>query len=141
MAKSTNKTVETSDSVTAFINAVPDETKRDDARRLITIMKNLTGFEPKMWGPSIIGFGSYHYKYATGREGDAPLTGFSPRKNELSIYLNAEFSGKEDLLQQLGKHKSGKGCLYIKKLQDIDEKVLEKLIKQSVSSIKMRNEK
>mgnify|MGYP001430073104 CR=1 FL=1 len=141
MAKSTNKTVETSDSVTAFIDAVPDETKRDDARRLITIMKNLTGFEPKMWGPSIIGFGSYHYKYATGREGDAPLTGFSPRKNELSIYLNAEFSGKEDLLQQLGKHKSGKGCLYIKKLQDIDEKVLEKLIKQSVSSIKMRNEK
>lgn len=141
MAKSTNKTVETSDSVTAFIDAVPDETKRDDARRLITIMKNLTGFEPKMWGPSIIGFGSYHYKYATGREGDAPLTGFSPRKNELSIYLNAEFTGKEDLLQQLGKHKSGKGCLYIKKLQDIDEKVLEKLIKQSVSSIKMRNEK
>lgn len=141
MAKSTNKTVETSASVTAFIDAVPDGTKRDDARRLITIMKNLTGFEPKMWGPSIIGFGSYHYKYATGREGDAPLTGFSPRKNELSIYLNAEFSGKEDLLQQLGKHKSGKGCLYIKKLQDIDEKVLEKLIKQSVSSIKMRNEK
>lgn len=141
MAKSTNKTVETSASVTAFIDAVPDETKRDDARRLITIMKNLTGFEPKMWGPSIIGFGSYHYKYATGREGDAPLTGFSPRKNELSIYLNAEFTGKEDLLQQLGKHKSGKGCLYIKKLQDIDEKVLEKLIKQSVSSIKMRNEK
>jgi Domain of unknown function (DU1801). len=139
MAKSTNKTIETAASVSAFINKVPDETKRNDSRRLIAIMKELTGFEPKMWGPSIIGFGSCHYRYASGREGDAPLTGFSPRKSELSIYLNAEFPGKEELLQQLGKHKTGKGCLYVKKLQDIDEKVLQKLIKQSVASIKMRN--
>jgi hypothetical protein len=136
MAKSTNKTTETTASVTSFIDAVADETKRDDSRRLITIMKEVTGYDAKMWGPGIVGFGSYHYKYESGREGDAPLVGFSPRKSEISIYLATEFPGKEKLLQQFGKHRAGAGCIYVKKLQDIDIAVLQKMIKASVDSIR-----
>lgn len=134
MAK--NKTTETNRSVTAFIDEVENAVKRDDSRQLITIFRELTGFEPKMWGPSIVGFGSYHYKYESGHEGDAPLTGFSPRKDALSIYLATDFNKKEELLQELGKHKTGAGCLYIKKLEDVKLPVLKKLITNSVAHIK-----
>lgn len=134
MAKT--KTAETSASVTAFINAVPDENKKADAFRLLKIMQAQTGFEPKMWGPSIIGFGSYHYKYASGHEGDAPLAGFSPRKDAISLYTMLPEEKREDLLQRLGKHKAGKGCIYIKKLSDVDEAVLREMIAVSVKNLK-----
>ena len=128
----TNKTAETVNSVADFINSVVDETKRKDSFRLIELMKTQTGFEPKMWGTAIVGFGSYHYKYASGHEGDAPLVGFSPRKDALSLYLSQDFESKEKLLQKLGKHKGGKGCIYIKKLVDVDEEVLKIMITDSV---------
>ncbi len=131
MAK--NKTAETAESVIDFINAVADETKRKDAFELIEIMQNATGFKPKMWGPSIIGFGSYHYKYDSGHEGDAPLLGFSPRKDAISLYLSSSFENKEELLSKFGKHKAGKGCIYVKKLSDINIDVLNQMISLSVS--------
>jgi hypothetical protein len=134
MAK--NKTTETKVSVTAFLNKVADETKRKDAFRIVEIMQAQTGSEPKMWGPSIVGFGSYHYKYESGHEGDAPLVGFSPRKDAFALYLSADFEKREELLLQLGKHKAGKGCVYIKKLDDIDVNVLKKLITLSFKYIK-----
>lgn len=127
-----NKTTERESSVTDFINTVEDITKRTDAFELVQIVKEQTGFEPKMWGPSIIGFGSYHYKYASGHEGDAPLFGFSPRKDTISLYLYCSFENKEDLLSKLGKHKAGKSCIYIKKLIDIDVEILKKMISHSV---------
>ena len=133
MAK--NKTTETDNSVTEFINNFENEVKRKDSFRLIEIIKSITGYEPKMWGPSIIGFGSYHYKYASGREGDSPLAGFSPRKDSLVLYIATEFEKREELLSQLGKHKSSKSCVYTKKLDDIDITVLEKMIKNSMSHI------
>lgn len=133
MAK--NKTTETESSVTDFINTVADETKRNDSFELLKILQNETGFDAKMWGPAIIGFGSYHYKYASGHEGDAPLAAFSPRKDAISLYLNSEFENKEELLSKFGKHKSGKGCIYIKKLTDIDIEILKKMISLSVISI------
>lgn len=126
MAK--NKTTETTESVTGFLNKVVDETKRKDAFRIVEIMQAQTGFEPKMWGPSIVGFGTYHYKYESGHEGDAPLAGFSPRKDALVIYLATSFDQREELLKQLGKHKIGKSCLYIKKLDDVDLNVLKKMV-------------
>jgi hypothetical protein len=132
MAKSTNKTTETNNSVDDFLNAVADETKRTDSFELVKLMKQHTGFEAKMWGPAIVGFGSYHYKYASGREGDAPLVGFSPRAKEISLYFSQEFTEKEKLLQLFGKHRTGVGCVYIKKLQDINIEVLAKLIAASV---------
>lgn len=136
MAK--NKTTETNLSVDDFLNAVADETKRNDSFRLVQIMKEQTGFDARMWGPSIVGFGSYHYKYPSGHEGDAPLVGFSPRAKEISLYLYQEFTEREKLLQQLGKHKSGVGCVYIKKLQDIDIDVLRKLISSSVEYLQKK---
>lgn len=138
MAKSTNKTTETKASVNGFIKTVDDETKRSDSFRLVDIMKVQTGYDAKMWGPSIIGFGSYHYIYESGREGDAPLVGFSPRKNEISLYFATDFPGKDKLLQQFGKHRAGKGCIYIKKLQDVDISVLQKMIGASVAAIQKR---
>jgi hypothetical protein len=132
MAKSTNKTTETNNSVDDFLNAVADESKRTDSFELVKLMKQHTGFNAKMWGPAIVGFGSYHYKYASGREGDAPLVGFSPRAKEISLYLSQEFDEKEKLLQLFGKHRTGAGCVYIKKLQDINIEVLAKLITASV---------
>jgi hypothetical protein len=129
MAK--NKTTETESSVIDFINTiVEDETKRNDAFELIKIMQQQTGFEAKMWGPSIIGFGSYHYKYASGHEGDAPLAGFSPRKAAISLYLYLP-DNKEELLSKFGKHKAAKGCVYIKKLADIDVEILKKMVSGS----------
>ena len=130
MAK--NKTTYTDHSVTEFVNNVENEIKRKDSFRLIEILKSITGHEPKMWGPSIIGFGSYHYKYASGHEGDAPLAGFSPRKDSLVLYFATEFEKREELLSQLGKHKSSKACVYAKKLDDIDIAVLKKMIKNSM---------
>ncbi|SNR58008.1 DUF1801 domain-containing protein [Flavobacterium sp. ov086] len=130
MAK--NKTTETEQSVTDFVNAVEDETKRKDSFELIRIMQEVTGFEPKMWGPSIIGFGSYHYKYASGHEGDAPLVGFSPRKAAISLYAYASSEQKEELLSKFGKYRATKGCIYIKKVADIDVEILKKMIAASV---------
>lgn len=129
MAK--NKTTETESSVIDFINTtVDDETKRNDAFELIKLMQQQIGFEAKMWGPSIIGFGSYHYKYASGHEGDAPLTGFSPRKSAISLYLYLP-DNKEELLSKFGKYKAAKGCIYIQKLADIDIEILKKMVSGS----------
>jgi hypothetical protein len=133
MAK--NKTSQTDNSVNAFIDNVKDEGKRDDSYKLIEIFKSITGHDPKMWGPSIIGFGSYHYKYESGHEGDAPLAGFSPRKDSLTIYIATEFEKREEFLRQLGKHKSSKGCVYVKKLDDIDISVLKKMVKNSIDYV------
>lgn len=133
MAK--NKTTETESSVIDFINIAPDEAKRKDTFELLEIMQETTGFEPKMWGASIIGFGSYHYKYDSGHEGDAPLAGFSPRKDAISLYLSSSFENKEELLSKFGKHKAGKGCIYIKKLTDIDLEILKIMISASVKEI------
>jgi hypothetical protein len=138
MAKSTNKTTETQNSVDDFLNAVADETKRNDSFQLKELMEKHTGFEAKMWGPAIVGFGSYHYKYASGREGDAPLVGFSPRAKEISLYLYQDFTEKEKLLQQFGKHRTGVGCIYVKKLQDINIEVLAKLITSSVKYLQQK---
>lgn len=134
MAK--NKTEEMATSVADFINAIEDETKRKDSFRLMELMKAQTGFEPKMWGTSIIGFGSYHYKYNSGHEGDAPLTGFSPRKDAIALYLAQEYEGKEELLQRLGKHKAAKACIYIKKMNDVNEAVLKQMIDASIGHLK-----
>lgn len=131
MAK--NKTTETETRVSDFINTfVEDDTKRNDAFELAKIMQQVTGFEPKIWGPSIIGFGSYHYKYASGHEGDAPLAGFSPRKAAISLYVYLSEENREELLSKLGKHKAAKGCIYVKKLSDIDVEVLKKMVLVSV---------
>ena len=128
-----HKTKPTKTSVTAFIASLTDETKRADAKTLVKLMRETTGEKPKMWGPSIIGFGSYHYKYASGREGDMPLAGFSPRKAATVIY-SMKFDGADGLLAKLGKHTTGGGCLYIRKLADVDQKVLAAMITKSVAA-------
>ncbi|MDX8289307.1 DUF1801 domain-containing protein [Metabacillus indicus] len=127
------KTKETDHSVVEFIEGVESPKKREDAYRLLDLFTETTGYEAKMWGPSIIGFGSYHYKYPTGHEGDAPLVGFSPRKAKISLYFATGDPDREELLKQFGKHTSGKACVYINKLADVDEEVLKQLIVQSVS--------
>jgi hypothetical protein len=132
-----NKTGETSVRVIDFINAFVDkDEKKQDSLALIKLMRQWSGSEPKMWGPSIIGFGSYHYKYASGHEGDAPLIGFSPRKAEFSLYIINP--GKEDkaLLEKLGKFKMGKACIYFKKLSDLDLDVMERICKATIDSHK-----
>lgn len=126
MAK--NKTNETEGSVADFINSVDDEKKRADSFRLLELFEKNTGVVAKMWGAAIIGFGNYHYKYDSGHEGDAPMAGFSPRKNALVLYFSPVFDQREELLQQLGKHTTSKACIYIKKLADIQEHILEKII-------------
>jgi hypothetical protein len=133
MAK--NKTTETDSSVTDFINAVEDTAKRNDSFELVKIMQEESGFEPKMWGLGIIGFGSYHYKYDSGHEGDAPLVAFSPRKAAISLYCYTTTENKEELLSKLGKHKASKGCIYIKKLTDIDTEILRKMILLSIENL------
>ncbi|MEO0527445.1 MAG: DUF1801 domain-containing protein, partial [Bacteroidota bacterium] len=119
-----NKTVPNALSVTDFLNTVENDEKRKDAYRLLKLMGEITGQPPVMWGNSIIGFGSYHYKYDTGREGDMLLTGFSPRKQNFALYVMAGFDRYPDLMTKLGKHKTGKSCLYIKKLEDVDIEIL-----------------
>jgi Domain of unknown function (DU1801) len=133
-----NKTQTTKASVTDFVEAIPDETRRADAKALLKLMKTATGEKPKMWGPSIIGFGSCHYKYDSGREGDMPMAGFSPRKAATVFYGLLGFGGAADLLSKLGKHSTGKGCLYVKKLADVDQKVLEALVVKSVAVAKAK---
>jgi hypothetical protein len=130
------KTKPTEQSVEDFLNAIPDEQKRADAFAIVKLMKQVTRAEPKMWGSSIVGFGSYHYKYASGHEGDTCLVGFSPRKQNLTLYLMLGVADYSDLLNKLGKHKTGKGCLYINKLADVDVPTLKELIKQSVKQLK-----
>lgn len=134
MAKQ-NKTTQTTASVSDFIDTIDNETKRDDSRELVNIITTTTGMEAKMWGPAIVGFGSYHYKYHSGREGDAPLVGFSPRANAISLYLAADFPDREEMLHKLGKHKASVACIYIKKLADVDVEVLKKMVTESVNYI------
>ncbi|MGD6802813.1 DUF1801 domain-containing protein [Rossellomorea aquimaris] len=126
------KTKENDSSVIEFIENVDSEKKREDSYKLLDIFTETTGYQAKMWGPSIIGFGSYHYKYKTGHEGDAPLVGFSPRKAKISLYFATGDPEREELLEKFGKHTSGKACVYINKVADIDEEVLKDLINQSV---------
>jgi hypothetical protein len=132
------KTKPTELSVQSFVEKVADAPVREDCLALIRMMKKITGSEPKMWGPSIIGFGQYHYKYVSGHEGDICMVGFSPRKQNISLYVLAGFAGQDKLLEKIGKHKAGKGCLYIKKLEDIDQDILEKLIIGSIDFLKKK---
>ncbi|HRV93869.1 MAG TPA: DUF1801 domain-containing protein [Anaerolineae bacterium] len=133
------KTKPTNHSVEAFLNSVADDQKRQDSFTILNLMAEVTGDEPQMWGDSIVGFGRYHYKYASGREGDWFLTGFSPRKQNLTLYIMAGFDEYDNLMAQLGKYKTGKSCLYIKKLKDIDQAVLRELVKQSVEHMATSN--
>jgi hypothetical protein len=126
------KTKETDNDVIEFIENVENLKKRADAYALLDIFKETTGYEAKMWGPSIIGFGSYHYVYKTGHEGDAPLAGFSPRKAKTSLYFAPGDTNRDALLAKFGKHTTGKACVYINKVDDIDTKILRELITQSV---------
>lgn len=135
MAGTPNKTRPTGASVDAFIAEQPSEAVRDDCRVLVRLMRELTGEEPRMWGPSIIGFGAYHYRYASGHEGDAPIAGFSPRKPELVIYVMSE-ALEPELLAKLGKHRRSKVCVYVKRLDDIDLGVLTTLVQRSIELVK-----
>lgn len=126
------KTRPTDQSVEAFLDSVPDERRRRDSRIVVDLMAQITGAEPVMWGSSIVGFGRYHYRYASGREGDSPVIGFSPRKQSLTLYLPEGFERHEQLLKALGKHKTGKVCLYVNKLADVNLPVLRELIEASL---------
>lgn len=126
------KTKRNKGDVEAFLNSVPDEKKRRDSFTILELMKQVTGQEPEIWGDSIVGFGSYHYKYESGREGDWFVTGFSPRKQNLTLYIMSGFDEYDNLMSRLGKYKTGKSCLYIKKIDDVDQDVLQELVKKSV---------
>ena len=130
------KTKPTEASVKEFLNQIPDKERRDDCFAIAKMMEEATGAKPKMWGPSIVGFGSFHYKYDSGREGDWLLTGFSPRKNDLTLYLMMGFEQHGELMQQLGKYKTSKSCLYIKRLSDVHAPTLKKLIKASLKQLR-----
>ncbi|KRE59806.1 DUF1801 domain-containing protein [Paenibacillus sp. Soil750] len=132
------KMKETDNSVLEFIENVESVKKREDAYQLLDIFAEVTGYEAKMWGPSIIGFGTYHYKYASGHEGDAPLAGFSPRKAKISLYFATGDTDREELLKQLGKHEAAKACVYINKVADINVDILKALISQSVTFLQER---
>ena len=132
------KTKPTSMSVSAFMNAIEDKTQRADCKAIAAMMRKATGKRAKMWGSSMVGYGSYHYKYASGQEGDYFLAGFSPRKQATTVYIMPGFSGYETLMKKLGKYKTGKSCLYIKRLADIDEKVLQQLITKSVAEMRKK---
>ena len=129
-----NKTKATEASVADYLAAIQDEGRRHDCEALVTLMTRATGEQPKRWGPSIVGFGSYHYQYDSGREGDACLVGFSSRKGGISLYLVSDFPGRDGLLSRLGKFKLAKACLYLRKLSDVDLKVLEQLISDSAAA-------
>lgn len=136
-----NKTAETQVNVIDFINSFVDkEQKKQDSFRLIELMQAWSGFEPKMWGPTIIGFGSYHYKYASGHEGDAPLIGFSPRKAEFSLYVTVPSNDNQQLLSKLGKYKMAKACIYFKKLDDLNLDILEQLSKAAIAYVNEHHE-
>src|ERR1700683_1125995 len=136
-----NKTKPTKVSVAGFINALTDPAKRTDAKARVNVRQSAAGEKPKMWGPSIIGFGSHHYKYESGREGDMPLIGFSPRKAATVLYGMIGSDGCKALLPKLGKHTTGKGCLYIKKLADVDQQVLKAMVVKSVTGMQARSSK
>ncbi len=133
------KTKPTDHDVKAFLNAIPDEKRRQDCFTILNLMQQVIGVEPKMWGDSIVGFGSYHYKYASGREGDWLLTGFSPRKQYLTLYIMAGFDEYDELMSKLGKYKTGKSCLYIKQIEDVDPDTLRELVKRSAEHIAATN--
>lgn len=133
-----NKTQKTGASVSKFLASIKDETRRKDSAAVASLMKKVTGLKAEMWGPAIVGFGRYHYKYDSGREGDMPVVGFSPRKEALTLYLMTGFSGFDKLFAKLGKHKTSKACLYIKRLEDVDKAVLEELIARSVAAMKKK---
>lgn len=128
-----NKTTQTDASVEDFLAGVENVRRREDARTVAAMMERVTGEPPRMWGPSIIGFGRYHYRYESGREGTLPLTGVSPRKQALTVYIMPGFSSYDDLMARLGRHRTGRSCLYINKLDDVDMAVLEDLVAKSVA--------
>ncbi|MCB0633799.1 MAG: DUF1801 domain-containing protein [Saprospiraceae bacterium] len=131
MAKANLKTTQNENDVRAFLDAVEDDKRREDCLTVLNWMQKITGKEAKMWGTSIVGFDEYHYKYESGREGDMFKVGFSPRKQNLTLYIMPGFGRYEELMQQLGKYKTGKSCLYIKKLEDVDVEILQQLIEES----------
>ena len=134
------KTKKNNASVSSFIKSVENETRRKDSKELLKIFKEATGLKPKMWGTSIIGYGSYHYKSErSSQEGDWPRTGFSPRKANMSVYIMSGFKGYKDELKKLGKHKHSVGCLYFNKLEDIDTKILKKIIKKDFHVMKKKS--
>ena len=133
------KTKPNAANVEDFLKQVENPKKREDSFKILTLMKEITGAEPIMWGPSIIGFGTYRYKYESGREADWFLTGFSPRKQNLTLYIMTGFKKYDELLSKLGKYKTGKSCLYINKIEDIDTEVLKEMIENSVKYLKSRN--
>ena len=133
------KTKRNDASVEVFLDGIADEAKRRDSFAILAMMQEVTGVEAKMWGDSIVGFGSYHYKYASGREGDWMLVGFSPRKQNLTLYIMSGFEQYDELLQRLGKHSTGKACLYVKRLADVDPAVLRELVKLSVEHMVSTN--
>lgn len=133
------KTKPTNEDVHAFINSIADEQRRQDSQAILALMQEATGAEPQMWGDSIVGFGHYHYKYASGREGDWFLTGFAPRKQNLTLYIMAGFEQYNTLLARLGKHKTGKSCLYLKRLADVDCDILRELVRQSAAHMAATN--
>ena len=132
------KTKQTEKSVDKFLKAIQDETRRKDCFTVVKLMEEVTGMKPKMWGPSIVGFGSYHYKYASGHEGDMPIAAFSPRKQNLTIYIMPDSDRRADLMKKLGKHAASKSCLYIKRLDDIHMPTLKKLVSESVKYVKKK---
>jgi hypothetical protein len=134
-----NKTQATQESVASFFDAIEDEQRKQDCITVATLMEEATGEPAVMWGPAIVGFGQYHYKYASGREGDFLIIGFSPRKQNLTLYIMAGFSNYDALMSKLGKYKTGKSCLYVKSLKDVDLAVLKQLIAESVSYMCTRN--
>lgn len=134
------KTIPTDESVAGFLNGIADPTKRQDSLDLVELMRTVSGQEPTLWGANIVGFGNRHYKYATGREGDTFEVGFAPRKDALTLYVSGYLEFYGDLLQRLGKHKTGKGCLYIKKLQDVNMDVLREIVAQSVANARQAAE-
>jgi hypothetical protein len=139
MAKYELKTKKTEASVEDFLNEIEDEKKREDCKKVSVMMEKVRGAKPKMWGASIVGFGTYNYKYASGREGEWMEVGFSPRKANLTLYIMSGFTEYDELLAKLGKYKTGKSCLYIKDLNDVDEKVLKQLIENSVENVRKGN--
>ena len=134
----TLKTRPSDASVEAFLDSVDNEDRREDARRVIAIMRQATEEPPKMWGSRLVGFGSYHYRYASGHEGDWPLTGLSPGKRNLTVYIMPGFDDYGEMLSRLGKHRTGKSCLYVNRLRDVDLNVLEEIIRQSVGDMRRR---
>ncbi len=132
MAKSQNKTVANDGSVQGFLDGVKDDQKREDSYKILDMMQQLSGYQPTMWGSSIIGFGEYHYKYDSGREGDMCRIGFSPRVQNISIYIMPGYQDFDEELSRLGRHKKGKACLYIKRLSDVDEAVLKEIMQKGL---------